>query len=129
MAREAHIDDVLVYSLYNGFRRLRGLSESRGSYGLDMLVRRRLTFREALLPVRALAHYRSQRRTWLGLGPGLTVRALVGRDSDFGVPSPAGCSSTAPRTAPLRAHAHVPARSVLDATAALREELATARRP
>ncbi len=44
------------------------------------ILRRRLTLGEALLPVRAIAAYPSQRSTWLGLGPGLAVRAVLGRE-------------------------------------------------
>ena len=107
VAREAHIDDVLVYSLYNGFRRLRGLFRVTSFVpGSTPLVRRRLTFREALLPVRALAHYRSQRRTWLGLVPGLTVRALVGRDERFRRAEP-GRLQSPPHPGPLLYERHV----------------------
>jgi LmbE family N-acetylglucosaminyl deacetylase len=125
LARELGVREVLVYSLYNAFRRRPGLFRVTSFVpGPAPLVRRRLTLREALLPVRAIAHYRSQRRTWLGLGPGLALRAIVRREERFR-PADASRLRERPHPGPLLYESmfKVPARAVLEATAELRERL------
>jgi LmbE family N-acetylglucosaminyl deacetylase len=80
-ARQRGAPDVMVYSMYNGWRRPSGwfrvtsLIPAPGA-----MVRRRLSLWEALRPVFAILGYPSQRRTWLGLGPGLALRAIVARE-------------------------------------------------
>jgi LmbE family N-acetylglucosaminyl deacetylase len=80
-ARERAIADVYTYSLYNAWRRPRRFFRVTSFVPqAGEILRRRLTLNEALLPVRAIAAYPSQRSTWLGLGPGLAVRAVLGRE-------------------------------------------------
>ena len=117
---------MLVYSLYNGFRRRPGFFRVTSFVPSSApLVRRRLTLREALVSVRALVHYRSQRRTWLGLGPGLALRALARREERFRRADSSRLDS-APHPGVLlyESRFKVPARAVLEATAELRARLA-----
>ncbi len=75
------VADVFTFSLYNAWRRPRRLFRVTSFVpGASDVLRRRLSLREALLPVGAIAAYPSQRSTWLGLGPGLAVRALLRRE-------------------------------------------------
>ncbi|HEX3551360.1 MAG TPA: NAD-dependent epimerase/dehydratase family protein [Candidatus Elarobacter sp.] len=118
-ARDAGIADVFAYSLYNAYRRRRGLFRVTSFVpAAEPVIARKLTLREALVPVRALADYRSQRRTWLGLGPGLAVRALARREERVRRADPSRLR-TAPHAGPLLYETMfgVPAASVLDATA------------
>jgi LmbE family N-acetylglucosaminyl deacetylase len=80
-ARERGVADVFTYSLYNAWRRPRRFFRVTSFVpAAGAILRRRLSLSEALLPVRALAAYPSQRSTWLGLGPGLAVRAVLRRE-------------------------------------------------
>jgi LmbE family N-acetylglucosaminyl deacetylase len=80
-ARERSVSDVFAYSMYNGYKRRPGWFRVTSFVPASGdVLRRRLTLREAFLPVRALASYPSQRRTWLALGPGLAIRALLRRE-------------------------------------------------
>ncbi len=78
VAPDAGIRDVFSFPMYNGFRRRRGwfrvASPVPAPGTLD--IRRRMSFREALGIARCVFAYPSQRRTWLGLGPGFVVRTL-----------------------------------------------------
>jgi LmbE family N-acetylglucosaminyl deacetylase len=79
VAPDAGIRDVFSFPMYNGFRRRRGwfrvASPVPAPGTLD--TRRRLSFREALGIAHCVFAYPSQRRTWLGLGPGFVVRTLL----------------------------------------------------
>ena len=80
-ARERAVADVYTYSLYNAWRRPRRFFRVTSFVpSAGEILRRPLSLREALLPVRAIASYPSQRSTWLGLGPGLALRAVLGRE-------------------------------------------------
>ncbi|HTD38569.1 MAG TPA: PIG-L family deacetylase [Candidatus Limnocylindrales bacterium] len=122
LARELGVADVFTYSLYNAYRRPRGFFRATSFVpGTEPVIARKLTLREALLPVRAIARYRSQRRTWLFLGPGLTVRALVRREERLRRADPSRLRA-APHRGPLfyETRFHVSARAVMEATAELR---------
>jgi LmbE family N-acetylglucosaminyl deacetylase len=125
LARELRVPDVLAYSLYNGFGRRPGWFRVTSFVpGGGKIVRRRLSLPEVLLSIRALAHYRSQRRTWLGLGPGLVLRMLINREERFRH-AEAARLGLAPHEGTLLYESMfgISARSVLDATAELRAEL------
>ncbi|HEX3463963.1 MAG TPA: NAD-dependent epimerase/dehydratase family protein [Candidatus Elarobacter sp.] len=125
LAREAGIRDVFTYSLYNAYRRPRGLFRVASFVpSAQRAMVRRLTLSEALVPLRALANYRSQLRTWVGLGPGLAVRMLWKREERLRRADPSRLRE-APHRGPLfyETKFGVSARSVFDATAELRAAL------
>jgi LmbE family N-acetylglucosaminyl deacetylase len=125
LARELGVADVFTYSLYNAYGRGRGLFRVTSFVpGTEPVIARKLTLREALMPVRAIAHYRSQRRTWLGLGPGLAFRALARREERLRRADPSRLGG-APHEGPLLYETMfgVSARAVLEATAELRAAL------
>lgn len=77
LAQELGVREVFAYALYNGWRRRPGWFRVTSFVPAPgEVLRRRLRLWEALAPVRAIFAYPSQRRTWIGLGPGLLVRAL-----------------------------------------------------
>ena len=81
VARDAGIDAVWTFSMYNAYRRRPGLFRIASFVPNDAQVaRRRLSLGEALRSALLIAAYPSQRRTWIGLGPGWILRALVRRE-------------------------------------------------
>jgi len=116
---------AMTFPLYNGWRRPRGWFRVASFVPAPgRIERRRLTLAEAMLPVRAMFGYPSQRRTWLGLGPGLAVRALARRTEsirEFDVRRLA--APPHPGTLLYEAMFGVSRASVMDATAALRDTL------
>jgi LmbE family N-acetylglucosaminyl deacetylase len=125
LARELGVADVFAYSLYNAYRRPRGFFRVTSFVPASApLLRRKLALGEALMPVRALARYPSQRRTWLGLGPGLALRALARREERLRRADPSRLRlAPHPGTLLYESMFKVPARAVLDATAELRERI------
>jgi LmbE family N-acetylglucosaminyl deacetylase len=84
VARELGVDDVDEYALYNGWRRRPGFFRVASFVPADApVVARRISLSEALSTVASLFAYRSQRRTWIGLGPGFAVRTLARREERF----------------------------------------------
>jgi len=80
-ARERAVP-VFAFSLYNGFARAPGWYRvtsfvPRAGAGI---VRRALSLRDALAPLRAVTRYPSQWRSWMGLAGGLAVRAIARRE-------------------------------------------------
>lgn len=71
---------VFAYSMYNAWRRPKGFFRVASFVPDDApVLARRLSFREALQAATFVLAYPSQRRTWLGLGPGFAWRMLVRR--------------------------------------------------
>ena len=128
-ARERGIADVFAFPLYNGYRRRAGwFRVSSFVPGGGEIVRRPLSLADALLPIRAIPAYPSQRSTWLGLGPGMLVRALWRREERMRRADPRRVLAR-PHPGPLlyETRFRVPHQRVMDATAALREAVAAVR--
>ncbi len=124
-ARRRGVADVLAFSLYNAWRRPRRFFRVTSFVpGPGEVLRRRLSLGEALLPVRAIAGYPSQRSTWLGLGPGLAARALLRREERLRRAEPPRLRER-PHPGPLLYETlfGVPSEEVMRATADLRERL------
>jgi LmbE family N-acetylglucosaminyl deacetylase len=72
---------VWGFPAYNAYKRRRKFFRVGDLVPGDAPVaRRKLTAREALAAAFAFVPYRSQRRTWLALGPGWAVRMLLRRE-------------------------------------------------
>ncbi len=79
-AKALGVDDVFVFPFYNAWRRRRGWVRVCSFVpGVAPEVRRRLSLRECWRAAWTIAAYRSQRRTWFGLGPGFVVKTIVRR--------------------------------------------------
>jgi len=79
-ARALHVGDVYVFPFYNAWRRRRGWVRVCSFVpGAAPEVRRKLSLRECWRAAWTIAAYRSQRRTWFGLGPGFVVKTLARR--------------------------------------------------
>jgi LmbE family N-acetylglucosaminyl deacetylase len=125
-ARDSGGADVYAYPLYNAYRRWKGLFRV-GSFvpAAASIVRRKLTLREAFEAVRLVAVYRSQARTWIGIGPAFAVRTLVRRTERFRLADPARVARLPYEGAMLYETRFGAARdAVLAASADLRAELA-----
>lgn len=125
VACEIGVSDVLSYSLYNGYRRPAGWFRVTSLVpAASAILARSISVRDALFVGRALLHYRSQRRTWLGLGPGLLFRMLWRREERFRLADPQRVARR-PHEGPLLYETmfKTPADVVLGATEALRDEL------
>jgi LmbE family N-acetylglucosaminyl deacetylase len=125
-ARDAEIPAVYAFALYNAYRRRPGLFRVASFVpGGAAIVRRRLTLREALGAARLVGAYPSQRRTWLGLGPGFVARMLARREERVRLADPHRTASR-PHDGPLLYETmfETPADGVLAASADLRAELA-----
>ncbi|HEY0382325.1 MAG TPA: PIG-L family deacetylase [Candidatus Elarobacter sp.] len=80
VARALRVDDVFVYPFYNAWRRRPGWVRVASFVpGASPEVRRRLSLRECWRAAWTIAAYRSQRRTWFGLGPGFVLKTLARR--------------------------------------------------
>jgi LmbE family N-acetylglucosaminyl deacetylase len=79
-ARTLGVADVFVYPFYNAWRRRPGWVRVCSVVpGAAPEVRRRLSLRECWRAAWTIGAYRSQRRTWFGLGPGFIVKTLARR--------------------------------------------------
>lgn len=128
-ARERGVGDVFAFPLYNGYRRRAGwFRVSSFVPGGGEIVRRRLSLADALLPIRAIRSYPSQRTTWLGLGPGMLLRALWRREERMRRAEPSRVLAR-PHPGPLlyETRFRVSHEHVMRATAGLRETVAAIR--
>lgn len=127
-ARDVAIPRVYAYAFYNAYHRRPGLFRVASFVPGDApLVRRALRLREALAAAALVAAYPSQRRTWIGLGPGFVARTLLRREERFRRADPARVARR-PHDGPLLYETMFATRAadVLAASAQLRAELAGA---
>ena len=124
--RDAGLPPPQVFSLYNGYARRPGLFRVASFVPGDApVVRRSLAVRDVIAAALLPLVYRSQRRTWLGLGPGFAARTLL-RRAELVRAADARRLADRPHAGPLLYETMfgTPAGEVLAASAALRAELA-----
>jgi LmbE family N-acetylglucosaminyl deacetylase len=124
-ARDAAVPAVYAYAFYNAYRRRPGLFRVASFVpGDEPLLRRALRLREAVAAAALVTAYPSQRRTWIGLGPGFVARMLLQREERFRRADPARVARR-PHPGPLLYETMfaIPADAVLAASAQLRAEL------
>ena len=126
-ARALGVGDVFVFAFYNAWRRRPGWVRVCSFVpGAAPEVRRRLSLRECWRAAWTIGAYRSQRRTWFGLGPGFVVKTLARRQERLRRADPQRVLAR-PHAGPLLYENVYGVRSedVLRATAPLRAEVTT----
>jgi LmbE family N-acetylglucosaminyl deacetylase len=130
-ARDFEIDTVYGYPFYNAFGRRPGHFRvaSFVPCAAANVLRRRLTFGEAFSAAKLAMAYPSQRRTWLGLGPGFVVRTILRREELFRLADTRRVA-TQPHAGPLLYETlfGIASGEFLELSAPLRTELADAAR-
>jgi LmbE family N-acetylglucosaminyl deacetylase len=80
-ARDLGIKDIWTFSLYNAYRRPRGLFRVFSFVpASEPIARRKLNARETLAASRVVFAYPSQFRTWLALGPFWVAKTILSRE-------------------------------------------------
>jgi LmbE family N-acetylglucosaminyl deacetylase len=130
VANDLGIPDVWAFSMYNAYGRPPGLFRVASFVpGDGAVARRALSLGDAARSALLIFAYPSQRRSWLGLGPGWIVKALLRREERIRRAQSARVSAR-PHEGPLlyESRFKVDARKMMEHSATLRDELLRARR-